>query len=45
MTGHGPGIMTIMTGDKNNLGWKISKNANLKNNEYKIMKIETNKNY
>lgn len=36
MTGHGPGIMTIMTGDKNNLGWKISKNANLK----KIMNIK-----
>ena len=36
MTGHGPGIMTIMTGDKNTLGWKISKNANLK----KIMNIK-----
>ena len=22
MSGHGPGIMTIMTGKKNDLGWK-----------------------
>ena len=36
MTGHGPGIMTIMTGTKKNLGWKINKNANLKN----ILKIK-----
>ena len=31
MTGHGPGIMTIMTGTKKNLGWRINKKANLKN--------------
>ena len=31
MTGHGPGIMTIMTGKKNDLGWKINKKANIKN--------------
>ena len=36
MTGHGPGIMTIMTATKKNLGWKINKNANLKN----ILKIK-----
>ena len=36
MTGHGPGIMTIMTGTKKNLGWKINKTANLKN----ILKIK-----
>ena len=36
MTGHGPGIMTIMTGTKKNLSWKINKNANLKN----ILKIK-----
>jgi hypothetical protein len=36
MTGHGPGIMTIMTGNKKYLGWNISKNANLK----KILKIK-----
>ncbi len=35
MTGHGPGIMTIMTGKKKDLGFKIKKNANLKN----ILKI------
>jgi len=31
MTGHGPGIMTIMTGKKSDLGWKINKKANIKN--------------
>ena len=31
MTGHGPGIMTIMTGHKKDLGWKINKKANIKN--------------
>ena len=31
MTGHGPGIMTIMTGNKEDLGWKINKKANIKN--------------
>ena len=31
MSGHGPGIMTIMTGKKNDLGWKINKKANIKN--------------
>ena len=31
MTGHGPGIMTIMTGKRKNLGWKINKKANIKN--------------
>jgi|TARA_B100000902_G_scaffold15411_1_gene18569 hypothetical protein len=36
MTGHGPGIMTIMTGTKKNLGWRINKKANLKN----ILKIK-----
>ena len=36
MTGHGPGIMTIMTGAKKNLGWRINKKANLKN----ILKIK-----
>ena len=36
MTGHGPGIMTIMTATKKNLSWKINKNANLKN----ILKIK-----
>ena len=36
MTGHGPGIMTIMTATKKNLVWKINKNANLKN----ILKIK-----
>ena len=36
MTGHGPGIMTIMTGTKKNLGWRINKKANLK----KILKIK-----
>ena len=36
MTGHGPGIMTIMTGKKKELGWNINKNANLK----KILKIK-----
>ena len=29
MTGHGPGIMTIMTGEKDSLGWKINKKANI----------------
>jgi hypothetical protein len=36
MTGHGPGIMTIMTGTKKTLGWRINKKANLKN----ILKIK-----
>jgi hypothetical protein len=36
MTGHGPGIMTVMTGTKKNLGWRINKKANLKN----ILKIK-----
>ena len=36
MTGHGPGIMTIMTGKKQYLGWSISRDANLK----KILKIK-----
>ena len=36
MTGHGPGIMTIITGTKKNLGWRINKKANLKN----ILKIK-----
>ena len=36
MTGHGPGIMTIMTGTKKNLGWRINKKANLNN----ILKIK-----
>ena len=36
MTGHGPGIMTIMTSTKKNLGWRINKKANLKN----ILKIK-----
>ena len=36
MTGHGPGIMTIMTGEKQYLGWSISRVANLK----KILKIK-----
>jgi len=36
MTGHGPGIMTIMTGTKKNLDWRINKKANLKN----ILKIK-----
>ena len=36
MTGHSPGIMTIMTGAKKNLGWRINKKANLKN----ILKIK-----
>ena len=36
MTGHGPGIMTIMTGTKKNLSWRINKKANLKN----ILKIK-----
>ena len=36
MTGHGPGIMTIMSGTKKNLGWRINKKANLKN----ILKIK-----
>ena len=36
MTGHGPGIMTIMTGTKKNLGWRINKKSNLKN----ILKIK-----
>jgi hypothetical protein len=31
MTGHGPGIMTIMTGEKDSLGWKINKKANIAN--------------
>lgn len=31
MSGHGPGIMTIMTGKENDLGWKINKKANIKN--------------
>ena len=30
MSGHGPGIMTIMTGKKNDLGWKINKKQTLK---------------
>jgi len=29
MTGHGPGIMTIMTGKKSCLDWKINKQANI----------------
>ena len=36
MTGHGPGIMTIMTGKRKNLGWKINKKANIKN----ILKVK-----
>jgi hypothetical protein len=36
MTGHGPGIMTIMTGKRKNLGWNINKNANIKN----ILKVK-----
>ena len=36
MTGHGPGIMTIMTGKGKNLGWKINKKANIKN----ILKVK-----
>ena len=31
MSGHGPGIMTIMTGKKKDLSWKINKKANIKN--------------
>jgi len=36
MTGHGPGIMTIMTGKRKNLGWNINKKANIKN----ILKVK-----
>ena len=36
MTGHGPGIMTIMTGKRKDLGWNINKNANIKN----ILKVK-----
>ena len=36
MTGHGPGIMTIMTGKRKYLNWNINKEANLK----KILKIK-----
>ena len=36
MTGHGPGIMTIMTGKRKSLGWKINKKANIKN----ILKVK-----
>ena len=46
MTGHGPGIMTIMTGKrKDYLGWKINKKANIAKyikdikNEIKQIKI------
>ena len=36
MTGHGPGIMTIMTGKRKDLGWNINKKANIKN----ILKVK-----
>jgi len=29
MTGHGPGIMTIITGKKSCLDWNINKQANI----------------
>ena len=31
MTGHGPGLMTIMTGERKFLDWKINNNANIAN--------------
>lgn len=39
MTGHGPGIMTIMTGTKKQLGWNINSKANIAN-YFKIGKYE-----